>query len=277
MFETTKQFLKNITHHSEEQDVREQAVRLIDIDVQDVYQELTLVPKNRIPCPTLAKRLERLVLKVDEMLKPYGHTCKDLPEHKLIEDAETERVRFTLLRYGELIETSNGVNPFGTFYELYHLYVQEVDAEEHPELKPVFDRAVRILFKHPAFENTLVERIDSKIHLLAENASVGSMGLHVKVHVFLDHYERFKMYNCALRKHPALESKMKQLEAAVTLQELTDMMHNGDYALAARSVDYINTWTEYLSALPGESQESMMDLIHIVDACSETYNEKDGT
>ena len=70
---------------------------------------------------------------------------------------------------------------------------------------------------------------------------------------------------------------MKQLEAAVTLQELTDMMHNGDYALAARSVDYINTWTEYLSALPGERQESMMDLIHIVDACSEAYSEKVST
>ncbi len=275
MFNKTKKLFKKSARSSSDEQLMDEASNLIHLQVQTAYSALAEVPKNRIPRVTIARGIQKMIEEVNEMLSPIGLTYKDLEAVQSVIDVEDERIKITLQRYKVLIESSDSVNPFCTFYEILDVVSQE-EVEEKNELKALLDSAIITLFSHAEFPSTLLTNIDKKIKLVREDESTGAHLLHRKLKVFLINFQQYKDCNKALKDCPVVDFRLKELKASIYFQELTESMLAGNAAVADKEVGLINQWTIYLSELSEEEQMGKYDLIQIIDRCSQVYNRQLG-
>ena len=275
MFNKTKKLFKKSARSSSDEQLMDEASNLIHLQVQTAYSALAEVSKNRIPRVTIARGIQKMIEEVNEMLSPIGLTYKDLEAVQSVIDVEDERIKITLQRYKVLIESSDSVNPFCTFYEILDVVSQE-EVEEKNELKALLDGAIITLFSHAEFPSTLLTNIDKKIKLVREDESTGAHLLHRKLKVFLRNFQQYKDCNKALKDCPVVDFRLKELKASIYFQELTESMLAGNAAVADKEVGLINQWTIYLSELSEEEQMGKYDLIQIIDRCSQVYNRQLG-
>lgn len=247
------------------------ALMLIQRETEKFMRDLETFPENRIPNVKFIRTLKNLTESVDEILAPIGKTHIDLEEYSYVVEADMECKKLILKRYTQLISTSQEVTPYATFSEFLKV-IQGVNLEQNPEIRKLYQDAVRELFTHSSFETTLVDRVHKKLAILA-NVIPQNEKEREKIKKFLEHYEQNKFYNPRLSNNALLEAGMRELEAMLFFQEQNSLLKTGEHAATADLIAYINYWMSYFNELPQEEQEARMPLILAADECSRLNNE----
>lgn len=248
-----------------------EAAAAIEDEVHEISEQLENVPENRLPNVKIMRSIRLLRERVNTILAPVGLRNRDIPEGEEIVRLVVEFKRLTLERYEKLIANSMELTPFATFSELYKASVGET-GEPFEQLASAYQKALIALFSHPAFESTLLGRMDKKIEMMSRASTDRSDQERMKVELFLKHYEVNKNLNPKLSENDLLEMKMAELEAVLFFKEQTEILEGGNFMASDELVEYITYWTDFLSGLSEEEQRVRMPLIEVVNRCSQANN-----
>ena len=269
----TDLIVENVACLSRQREAIGECNNYIETEVRALRRELKRIPEGKVPSFKLRRRAKLLEKHINTLLSPFDKGSKDLKYISKVKAVELEIIRLSLIRFAEVIRASESVNPFGTFYELHHM-VETIDLKTHSDLQTLFNKAVKALFVHPEFVSTLQDRIWKKMQMLAEKSSIGCFGLHRKVKLFLEHYNTFSKFNKDLVDNDIINKKITHLEAAVTLKEITVDIECGNTFDPDRSALYIKAWIDYLNQLELQQQLDSINLIEIVNRCSDVFNQR---
>jgi len=252
---------------SDQQSLMAQFKDDVEMLLESGGMELDNLPEGRSPSPNLQNSVKELTKKITDGLEAEEIELDEFPEYQKLLKFDIA-VRNSTLKYEvKKIAGADKLNAVEEFYTLHNLY-RGIPEDEQEQLEEQYILAVRALYKHSSFMESLSSQSDEmgKV-IVTDHKNKGSIKRN-QAKIFLEGYEKHRILNPQLGRDKVFCDMMAEVEAILYLQRQSDSLKAGKIEVKEDLVNYVNRWIDYLNELSDEEMEEKVALHGEVEYCA---------